>query len=265
MSDKNIIEVKNLVKKFDKISAVDGISFEVKEGETFAFLGPNGAGKTTTIKILTTLLNLDSGEVKIDNHPLSETNKVRKSFGIVFQDPSLDDQLTAIENLEFHAILYHVPKETRKSRIPELLKLVDLYDRKNDLVKTFSGGMKRRLEIARGLIHHPKILFLDEPTIGLDAQTRNFLWNYIKELNKKENMTVFLTTHYLEEAEKIADRIAIIDHGKIIKIGTLAELKKQTKSKDLEEVFLKLTGYKIREETADPKEALRARHRGMRR
>jgi ABC-2 type transport system ATP-binding protein len=265
MSDKNIIEVKNLVKKFDKIVAVDNISFEVKEGETFAFLGPNGAGKTTTIKILTTLLNPDSGEVKIDNHPLSETNKVRKSFGIVFQDPSLDDQLTAIENLEFHAILYHVSKEIRNSRIPELLKLVDLYDRKNDLVKTFSGGMKRRLEIARGLIHHPKILFLDEPTIGLDAQTRNFLWKYIKELNKKENMTVFLTTHYLEEAEKIADRIAIIDHGKIIKIGTLSKLKKETKSKDLEEVFLKLTGYKIREENADSKEALRTHRRFIRR
>ena len=265
MSDKNIIEVKNLVKKFGKIVAVDNISFEVKEGETFAFLGPNGAGKTTTIKILTTLLNPDSGKVKIDGNPLSETNKVRNSFGIVFQDPSLDDQLTAIENLEFHAILYHVSKEIRKSRIPELLKLVDLYDRRNDLVKTFSGGMKRRLEIARGLIHHPKILFLDEPTIGLDAQTRNFLWNYIKELNKKENMTVFLTTHYLEEAEKIADRIAIIDHGKIIKIGTLSELKKATKSKNLEEVFLKLTGYKIREENADPKEAFKTMHRGMRR
>ena len=146
-----------------------------------------------------------------------------------------------------------------------MLKLVDLYDRRNDLVKTFSGGMKRRLEIARGLIHHPKILFLDEPTIGLDAQTRNFLWNYIKELNKKEKMTVFLTTHYLEEAEKIADRIAIIDHGKVIKIGTLSELKKQTKSKDLEEVFLKLTGYKIREENVNSKEAFKTMHRGMRR
>jgi ABC-2 type transport system ATP-binding protein len=261
MSDKNIIEVKNLVKKFDKIIAVDNISFEVKQGETFAFLGPNGAGKTTTIKILTTLLHADSGEVKIDNNSIHETNKIRKSFGIVFQDPSLDDELTATENLEFHAVLYHVSKEIRKSRIPELLKLVDLYERRNDLVKTFSGGMKRRLEIARGLIHHPKILFLDEPTIGLDAQTRNFLWNYIKELNKKENMTVFLTTHYLEEAEKIADRIAIIDHGKIVKMGTLNQLKKQTNSKNLEEAFLKITGYKIREENADPKEALRTRRR----
>jgi ABC-2 type transport system ATP-binding protein len=265
MPGDNIIEVKNLVKRYGKLAAVDDISFEVKQGETFAFLGPNGAGKTTTIKILTTLLHPDSGDVKIDNNSLHETNKIRKSFGIVFQDPSLDDELTATENLEFHAVLYHVSKEIRKSRIPELLKLVDLYDRKNDLVKTFSGGMKRRLEIARGLIHHPKILFLDEPTIGLDAQTRNFLWKYIKELNKKEKMTVFLTTHYLEEAEKIADRIAIIDHGKIVSMGTLAELKKKTKSKDLEEAFLKLTGYKMREETADPKAAMRARHGRMRR
>lgn len=263
MPGDNIIEVKNLVKRYGKLAAVDDITFEVKQGETFAFLGPNGAGKTTTIKILTTLLHPDSGEVKIDNYSLHETNKVRKSFGIVFQDPSLDDELTATENLEFHAVLYNVSKEIRKSRIPELLKLVDLYDRKNDLVKTFSGGMKRRLEIARGLIHHPKILFLDEPTIGLDAQTRNFLWKYIKELNKKEKMTVFLTTHYLEEAEKIADRIAIIDHGKIVSMGTLNELKKKTKSKDLEEAFLKLTGYKMREEAADPKATLRARHRRM--
>lgn len=261
MVDKNIIEVRDLVKKFDKIIAIDNISFNVKEGETFAFLGPNGAGKTTTIRILTTLLHPTSGEVKVNNHSISETNEIRKSFGIVFQDPSLDDQLTAIENLEFHAAFYSVPKNIADKRISELLKFVDLYERRNDLVKTFSGGMKRRLEVARGLIHHPKILFLDEPTIGLDAQTRNFLWNYIKELNKKENMTVFLTTHYLEEAEKIADRIAIIDHGKIVKMGTLNEIKKDTKSKDLEEAFLKLTGYKIREENADSKDMMRERRR----
>jgi ABC-2 type transport system ATP-binding protein len=261
MSDKNIIEVKNLVKIFGKIVAINNISFNVKEGETFAFLGPNGAGKTTTIRILTTLLHPDSGEVRINNNPLSETNKIRKSFGIVFQDPSLDDQLTAIENLEFHAAFYNVPKKIADERISELLKFVDLYERKDDLVKHFSGGMKRRLEVARGLIHHPKILFLDEPTLGLDAQTRNFLWKYIKELNKKENMTVFLTTHYLEEAEKIADRIAILDHGKIIKCGTLNEIKKETKSKDLEEAFLKLTGYKIREERADSMESSRIQRR----
>jgi ABC-2 type transport system ATP-binding protein len=257
MQDKTIIEVKNLLKKFKRIVAVDNISFKVNRGETFAFLGPNGAGKTTTIKMLTTLLHPDAGEIKINNIPIRETNKVRKSFGIVFQDPSLDDKLTAIENLEFHAVLYNVSKEIRNRRIPELLKLVNLYERKDDLVKSFSGGMKRRLEIARGLIHHPKILFLDEPTLGLDVQTREFLWKHIKKLNKEEKMTVFLTTHYLEEAEKIADRIAIIDHGKIIKIGTLDEIKKQTKSKDLEEAFLKLTGKKIREDSADVKEKVR--------
>lgn len=261
MKGEKIIEVENLVKKFDKLVAVNNISFDVKEGEIFAFLGPNGAGKTTTIKILTTLLRQTSGEVKINNYPIKDTNNIRKSFGIVFQDPSLDDELTAIENLEFHSALYKVPKKIRKERILELLKLVDLHERGNDLVKTFSGGMKRRLEIARGLIHHPKILFLDEPTLGLDAQTRNFLWEYIKELNKKENTTVFLTTHYLEEAEKIADRIAIIDHGEIIKIGSAKEIKEDTNSKDLEEAFLKLTGYKIRREEADPKQRLRMRHK----
>jgi ABC-2 type transport system ATP-binding protein len=265
MSDKKIIEVRELSKKFDKIIAVNNISFYVNEGETFAFLGPNGAGKTTTIKMLTTLLHPTSGEIRINNYSIKETNNIRKSFGIVFQDSSLDDELTAIENLEFHAVLYHVPKEIRNKRIQELLKLVDLYSRKDDLVKTFSGGMKRRLEIARGLIHHPKILFLDEPTLGLDAQTRNFLWEYIKNLNKNENMTIFLTTHYLEEAEKIADRIAIIDHGSIIKTGTSEEIKKETDSKNLEEAFLKLTGYKIREETANTKQKLRMhRQRGRR-
>ncbi|MFA5174317.1 MAG: ATP-binding cassette domain-containing protein [Candidatus Pacearchaeota archaeon] len=254
----NIIEVKNLVKKFNDFTAVDNINFEVKEGEIFAFLGPNGAGKTTTIKMLTTLLHPSSGEVKINGYsPVKQTHEVRHSFGIVFQDPSLDDELTAYENMEFHAVFYGIKKEVREPRIESLLKLVELWDRRNDLVKTFSGGMKRRLEIARGLIHHPKILFLDEPSLGLDPQTRNFLWKYIKEMNKKEKMTVFLTTHYMEEADSISDRIAIIDHGKIIKIGTSTEIKKQTKSKTLEEAFLKLTGKTIREETASAKDNLR--------
>jgi ABC-2 type transport system ATP-binding protein len=258
----NIIEVKNLIKKFGDFTAVDNISFEVKEGEIFAFLGPNGAGKTTTIKILTTLLHPTSGELTINSFsPKTQTDKVRKSFGIVFQDPSLDDELTAYENMEFHAIFYGVKKDLRKSRIESLLKLVELWDRKNEQVKHFSGGMKRRLEIARGLIHHPKILFLDEPTIGLDPQTRNFLWKYIKEMNKKEKMTVFLTTHYMEEAEKISDRIAIIDHGKIISIGTPAEIKNKTKTSSLEEAFLKLTGSIIREETASAKDNMRMRRR----
>jgi len=258
----SIIEVKNLTKKFKEFTAVDNISFSVDKGEIFAFLGPNGAGKTTTIKILTTLLSETSGDISVNGFsPIKDKNDVRNSIGIVFQDPSLDDELTAQENMEFHAALYNVKKEITKKRILELLKFVELWDRRKDLVKTFSGGMKRRLEIARGLIHHPKILFLDEPTLGLDPQTRNFLWNYVIELNKKEKMTVFLTTHYMEEAEKVADRIAIIDHGKIIKIGTAKELKKITKTKTLEDAFLKLTGKNIREENATAKDAMRMRRR----
>ncbi|MFA5258824.1 MAG: ATP-binding cassette domain-containing protein [Candidatus Pacearchaeota archaeon] len=257
MVDK-IIEVKNLVKKFGDFIAVDNISFEVKAGEIFAFLGPNGAGKTTTIKMLTTLLHPSLGELKVNGYStITQTDEVRRSFGIVFQDPSLDDELTAYENMEFHAVLYGVKQDLRKERIESLLKLVELWDRKDSFVKTFSGGMKRRLEIARGLIHHPKILFLDEPSIGLDPQTRNFLWKYIQDMNKNEKMTVFLTTHYMEEAEKISDRIAIIDHGKLIKIGTPAEIKKQTNTKSLEDAFLKLTGKTIREETASSKDKMR--------
>jgi len=260
--EKNIIEAKNLVKKFGDFTAVDNISFNVREGEIFAFLGPNGAGKTTTIKMLTTLLHPTSGQIKVNGYsPIKETDKVRHSFGIVFQDPSLDDELTAYENMEFHAIFYGVKEELRKERIKSLLNLVELWERRNEQVKHFSGGMKRRLEIARGLIHHPKILFLDEPTIGLDPQTRNFLWKYIKEMNKKENMTVFLTTHYMEEAEKISDRVAIIDHGRIIKIGSPAQIKKQTKSSSLEDAFLKLTGHIIREEAATAKDHMRMRRR----
>ncbi|MBI3623557.1 ATP-binding cassette domain-containing protein [Candidatus Pacearchaeota archaeon] len=247
----SIIKVKNLVKSFGKIKAVDDISFQVQKGEVFAFLGPNGAGKTTTIKMLTTLLHPTSGEILVNEYdPLKKQQEVRSSFGIVFQDHSLDDDLTALENLEFHAALYKVPKKLSEERIKYLFKLVDLEERKNDLVKTFSGGMKRRLEIARGLIHHPKILFLDEPTLGLDPQTRNYIWDYIKKLNKKEGMTIFFTTHYMDEAEKYTDRVAIIDNGKIISIGTPSSLMKNTKTKSLEEAFLKLTGHKIRDESA---------------
>jgi ABC-2 type transport system ATP-binding protein len=247
----NVIEVKNLVKKFDKIVAVDNISFEVQEGEIFAFLGPNGAGKTTTIKMLTTLLNPSSGEIRVNGFdPSKENAKVRQSFGIVFQDQSLDDELTALENMEFHGILYKVPKEIRKARIEQLLKIVELWERRKDLVKKFSGGMKRRLEIARGLIHHPKILFLDEPTLGLDPQTRTHIWNHIKDLSKNEKITVFFTTHYMEEAEKVTDKIAIIDYGKIVAKGTILELKNQTKTNSLEDAFLALTGKDIRSEQA---------------
>jgi ABC-2 type transport system ATP-binding protein len=245
----NIIEIKNLVKKFDNFTAVNDVSLEVKEGEIFAFLGPNGAGKTTTIKILTTLLRATSGEAIINGFDVNkDKNNVRRSFGIVFQDPSLDDELTAYENLEFHGSLYGLPKKQRRERIEEMLNFVELWDRRKNFVKTFSGGMKRRLEIARGLIHLPKILFLDEPTIGLDPQTRNHIWSYIKNLNKEKGLTVFLTNHYMEEAEKVADRVAIIDKGKIVAQGTPVELMKQTSTDSLEEAFLALTGKSIRED-----------------
>jgi len=258
-----MINVVNLVKKFQDFVAVDNISFDVKKGEIFAFLGPNGAGKSTTIKMLTTLLKPTSGEITLNgNNPLKNKNGVRKSFGIVFQDPSLDDDLTAWENMYFHAVLYKIPKDIRNSRIRELLEFVELLDRKDDLVKTFSGGMKRRLEIARGLLHHPTILFLDEPTLGLDPQTRNHMWSYLQNVNKKEQMTIFFTTHYMEEAERIAQRIAIIDRGKIIAIGSSEELKKQTKTNSLEEAFLSLTGKQIREEEATGIDRLRI-HRKM--
>jgi len=245
----NIIEVKNIVKKFKELTAVDDISFNVKKGEIFAFLGPNGAGKTTTIKMLTTLSEPTSGKILLNGFdPQKQQEKARESFGIVFQDPSLDEELTAYENMDMHGMLYKVKANDRKERTKQLMTFVELWDRKNDLVKHFSGGMKRRLEIARGFLHHPKILFLDEPTIGLDPQTRNHIWEYLKKMNKEEGTTVFLTTHYMEEADKVSDRIAIIDHGKIIAQGTSVELREKTKTNSLEEAFLVLTGTAIREE-----------------
>ena len=245
------IDVVKLTKTFKKFTAVDNISFSVDKGDIFAFLGPNGAGKTTTIKMLTTLLSPTHGTVLVNGFDAQhQKDNVRKSFGIVFQDPSVDDELTAFENMQLHAALYKVPRNVQKNKIHELLKFVDLWDRRNALVKTFSGGMKRRLEIARGLLHTPAILFLDEPTLGLDPQTRNHMWEYVKNSNNQHGMTIFFTTHYLEEAEKIAKRIAIIDHGKIIAQGSTKELKEQTKTKSLEEAFLALTGKEIREEEA---------------
>jgi ABC-2 type transport system ATP-binding protein len=262
----NIIKVENLTKKFGGFTAVNDISFEVKKGEIFAFLGPNGAGKSTTIKMLTTLLSPTRGKIELDGHsPTNEPHQVRRSFGIVFQDPSLDDELTAWENMEFHGVLYNVPKSLRRQRIEQLLKFVELWDRKDNLVKEFSGGMKRRLEIARGLLHHPKVLFLDEPTIGLDPQTRNHMWTYLQELNKTENITVFFTTHYMEEASRIAQRIAIIDRGKIIAAGTTGELQAQTQTASLEDAFLKLTGNVIRDEEAGAQDRMRMRRRAWRR
>ena len=262
----NIIEVKNLTKRFGSMIAVDHISFEVAAGEIFAFLGPNGAGKSTTIKMLTTLLSPSEGEIQLNGHdPAKDPDAVRRSFGIVFQDPSLDEDLTALENMHYHAVLYKVPKNVRSQRIEELLRFVELWDRRRDMVKTFSGGMKRRLEVARGLLHHPQILFLDEPTLGLDPQTRNHIWNYIKDINQREQMTVFFTTHYMEEAEKIAERIGIIDHGKVVAIGTTKELTDKTKTNSLEEAFLALTGDVIREQDATGMDHLRAMGRMWRR
>jgi ABC-2 type transport system ATP-binding protein len=257
-----IIHVRNLTKRFNGFTAVDCISFDVPKGEIFAFLGPNGAGKTTTIKILTTLLLPTSGNVKLNgDDPTKDQDRVRRSFGIVFQDPSLDDELTAYENLEFHGVLYRVPKDIRRARIQELLTYVELWDRRESLVKTFSGGMKRRLEVARGLLHHPKIFFLDEPTLGLDPQTRNRIWKYIKELNRTEGITVFFTTHYMEEADRVAHTVAVIDHGKIIAQGTPQELKKKTGTATLEDAFLSLTGHDIRPEEATIIDTMRQRRR----
>jgi ABC-2 type transport system ATP-binding protein len=253
-----MIRVESLAKKFGELTAVDHISFAVGRGEVFAFLGPNGAGKTTTIKMLTTLLRPTSGTVEIDGlDPSALPNEVRKRFGIVFQDPSLDGDMTGYENMDFHGIFYHVPRKIRMQRIEQLLRLFELWDRRNEQVKLFSGGMKRRLEIARGLLHTPKILFLDEPTLGLDPQTRNQLWTHVKHLNQTEGVTVFLTTHYMDEAERVAQRIAIIDHGKIVAQGSPQELKQQTGKDSLEEVFLALTGSTIRSEAATSADQMR--------
>ncbi len=253
-----MIRVDHLVKRYGDFTAVNDISFDVAEGEIFAFLGPNGAGKTTTIKILTTLLKPTSGSVEIDGlDPAARQNEARKSFGIVFQDPSLDEELTAYENMDFHGVLYKVPHKLRAERIERLLTLFELWDRRKDFVKQFSGGMKRRLEIARGLLHTPKIVFLDEPTLGLDPQTRNQLWMHVKKLNEEERVTVFLTTHYMEEAERVAQRIAIIDHGKIVAQGSAAQLKAQTGADTLEGAFLALTGSTIRQEDATSLDQMR--------
>jgi ABC-2 type transport system ATP-binding protein len=253
-----MIKVQHLVKTFGDFTAVRDISFEVPQGEIFAFLGPNGAGKTTTIKMLTTLLKPTSGVIELDGlDPRTSQKLARQRFGIVFQDPSLDAEQTAYENMTLHGILYHVPRQIRESRTEHLLKLFELWDRRDSYVKTFSGGMKRRLEIARGFLHTPRILFLDEPTLGLDPQSRNLLWSHVKQVNESEKTTVFLTTHYMDEAERVAHRIAIIDHGAIVAQGTPAELKAQTNTDSLEGAFLALTGSSIRDEGANSADGLR--------
>jgi ABC-2 type transport system ATP-binding protein len=219
------VEVRQLRKSYGQIEAVRGIDLTVEQGEIFGFLGPNGAGKTTTISILCTLVRKTAGEARIAGVEVDEDpSEIRRRIGLVFQDPSLDDQLTARENLELHGQIYGVPGALRKQRIDELLQVVELTDRASSLVRTFSGGMKRRLEIARGVLHHPQVLFLDEPTLGLDPQTRKHIWEYLHALRKREGITLFMTTHYMDEAE-FCDRIAIIDRGVIAALGTPDALK----------------------------------------
>jgi ABC-2 type transport system ATP-binding protein len=224
-----IIRVEALTRDFKGLVAVDGVSFEVFAGEAFGFLGPNGAGKTTTVRMLCTLLRPSAGRASVDGHDVwREQARVRESIGIIFQDPSLDDRLTARENLRFHGIIYKVPRKELRARIDGALDFLELRDRADSIVREFSGGMKRRLEIARGLLHAPKVLFLDEPTIGLDPQTRRRIWEYLLRLRRERGITLFMTTHYMDEAE-YCDRIAIIDHGRIIALDTPGRLKARVK------------------------------------
>jgi ABC-2 type transport system ATP-binding protein len=264
----NVIETKKLTKKYKDLVAVNNLDLKIKQGEIFGLLGPNGAGKTTTLLMLTTLKQPTSGTAKVNRSDIiRRPDKVRKSIGIVFQDPSSDDILTGYENLKLHGMLYDMPDDLREKRIKEVLKLVDLTDRKNDLVKKYSGGMRRRLEIARGLMHHPKILFLDEPTLGLDPQTRGHIWKYIEKLAKDEKITIVITTHYMDEADKLCDRLAIIDHGKIIVLGTPQKLKKnlggdiiKLKAKKLNIEKLKKLRYVKKVDTTDGEAVLTVRN-----
>jgi ABC-2 type transport system ATP-binding protein len=220
------IKVDHLTKRFEDVTAVDQVSFSVQQGELLGLLGPNGAGKTTTINMLSTLLKPTSGRAEVAGFDVAkDRDNVRKSIGIVFQEPALDGKLTGRENLEFHAMMYGIKKAERNRRIDDVLKLVDLTDKAAVLVEKYSGGMKRRLEIARGLIQQPKVLFLDEPTLGLDAQTRRHIWDYVKRLNREGKVTIILTTHYMEEADYLCDRVAIMDHGKFVALDTPARLK----------------------------------------
>ena len=222
------IKTINLTKKFKDITAVDDLNVEIKQGEIFGLLGPNGAGKTTTISMLCTILKPTAGSAQVNGYDiLKEPEKVRRSIGIVFQQPSVDDILTGFENLRLHAMWYGVPRETREKRIDEVLELVGLQSRQKSLVKTYSGGMRRRLELARGLLHLPNVLFLDEPTLGLDPQTREHIWEYIEKMSREREMTIVLTTHYMEEADNLCDRVAIIDQGKIVVMDAPDSLKEK--------------------------------------
>ena len=222
----DIIEVESLTKKFDELVAVDHINLNIKQGEVFGFLGPNGAGKTTVIKMLCTILNPTSGEVKVCGYDvMRERNNVRECIGVVFQDSCIDKFLTGRENLDFHARMYHMDSTTRKKRIAEVLNLLDLRGKENVKISDCSGGIQRRFEVARGFMNHPEVLFLDEPTLGLDIQTRRNLWGYIQMLNEREGVTIILTTHYIEEADYLCHRVAIIDYGKIAALDKPEKLK----------------------------------------
>ncbi len=222
----NVIDVRDLTRKFRDLVAVDTLNFTVGQGEVFGLLGPNGAGKTTTLSMLCTILKPTSGTAIVNGYDITEhPSQVRRSIGIVFQEPSIDDRLTGRENLEMHADLYGVPKREQRKRIENVLELVELHDKADLLMRTYSGGMRRRLEIARGFIHYPKVLFLDEPTLGLDPQTRGHIWTYISELSEREGITIILTTHYMEEADNLCDRVAIIDYGKIVALDEPDRLK----------------------------------------
>ena len=264
MNDSPAIQVSHLTKRFDGLTAVNDIAFHVQTGELFGFLGPNGAGKTTTINILCTLLSATSGEASVAGFDCQrQPMQVREKIGIIFQDPSLDERLTAWENLEFHGMIYHMPKPLRHQRIEEVLRLVELWDRRDGITRTFSGGMKRRLEVARGLLHHPTVLFLDEPTIGLDPQTRYRIWEVMGTLRSEHCVTLFLTTHSMEEAER-CDRVAIMDHGRLMALGAPSDLIRQHGTKNLEEVFLSITGHGLRDNGASEGEIGRSRIRKMR-
>jgi ABC-2 type transport system ATP-binding protein len=254
-----MIRAEHLTKRFGKLTAVDDISFEIQAGEIFAFLGPNGAGKTTTLKMLTTILSPTGGTVELNGSNLAgRKSAARRDFGVVFQDPSLDLDLTAWENMDLHGVLYGMPRKLSHHRAEALLKSFGLWDRKDSQPRQFSGGMKRRLEVARGLMHAPKILFLDEPTLGLDPQSRKQMWTQVIQLNQSDGVTIFLTTHYLDEADRVASRIAVMDHGKIVAMGSPQQLKAQTGTESLEEAFLALTGTAVRDESPNRLDDMRA-------
>jgi ABC-2 type transport system ATP-binding protein len=246
-----VLVAKDLVKEFGEFRAVDGVSLELFPGEILAFLGPNGAGKTTTIAMMTTLMKPTSGAITLgDVDVVRRADAAKTLFGVVFQEAAVDKDLTARENLWLHAVLYGLSRDERETRIEEMLGLVELTDRCDDLVRTFSGGMQRRLEVARGLLTRPRILFLDEPTLGLDVQSREHIWAYIERVRSEFRTAIFLTTHYLEETER-ADRVAIIDHGRLIAVDTPEGLKAATGAASMDEVFLTLTGHGIRDEQLD--------------